>query len=98
MDICAGCNEGLATLSGEVDVRFVALLSPFERAQGRLYRGASGNTHAVEARFAPPRRQRQQPRGGGEFTPPRRQIKRYIYFIIFNEIILLLINSFVQAA
>jgi hypothetical protein len=34
MKICAGCNEGRATLSGEVDVRFIALLSPFDRAQG----------------------------------------------------------------
>ena len=34
MEKCAGCNEGLATLSGGVDVRFIALLSPFDRAQG----------------------------------------------------------------
>jgi hypothetical protein len=35
--------------------------------------GASGNSHAVEASSPPPRRQRQQPRGGSEFAPPRRQ-------------------------
>jgi hypothetical protein len=34
MENCAGCYEGLAILSGEVDVRFIALLSPFDRAQG----------------------------------------------------------------
>ena len=34
MENCAGCNEGLVTLSGEVDVRFIAFLSPFDRAQG----------------------------------------------------------------
>jgi hypothetical protein len=34
METCAGCNEGLATLSGEVDVHFIALLSLFDRAQG----------------------------------------------------------------
>ena len=34
MENCAGCYEGLATLMGEVDVRFIALLSPFDRAQG----------------------------------------------------------------
>ena len=34
MENCTGCYEGLATLPGEVDVRFIALLSLFDRAQG----------------------------------------------------------------
>ena len=36
MKNCARCYEGLATLSGEVDVRFIALLSLFHRTQGRI--------------------------------------------------------------
>ena len=34
MENRAGYTKGLATLSNEVDVRFIALLSPFDRAQG----------------------------------------------------------------
>ena len=34
MENCAGCNEGLTKLPGEVDVRFIALISLFDRAQG----------------------------------------------------------------
>ena len=35
---CAQCNWGLNTMLGEVDVRFIALLSLFDRAKG-LVRG-----------------------------------------------------------
>jgi hypothetical protein len=31
------CNCELATMSGEVNVRFIALLSPFDRTQGPVY-------------------------------------------------------------
>ena len=33
---CARCNRGLASLSGEVNVRFVVPLSLFDRTQGRV--------------------------------------------------------------
>ena len=36
MENCAHCNGGLTTLSGEVNVQFVVLLSLFDRMQGRV--------------------------------------------------------------
>ena len=36
MKNCAHCNWELTILSGEVDVRFTALISVFDRTQGRL--------------------------------------------------------------
>jgi len=36
MKNCAHCNWGLATLPGEVDVRFITHISLFDRTQGRL--------------------------------------------------------------
>jgi hypothetical protein len=41
----AQCNSGLATMSGEVNVRFIALLSPFDRTQGPIYCGKSQSSH-----------------------------------------------------
>ena len=42
MENCARCNRGLTTLSGEINVRFIALLSLFDRTQGRVYGGKVG--------------------------------------------------------
>ena len=36
MENCAHCNWGLTTLSGEVNVRFIVLLSRFDCTQGRV--------------------------------------------------------------
>jgi hypothetical protein len=44
MENCTGCNEGLATLPGEVDVRFIALLSLFDRAQGLVCGEKAGSS------------------------------------------------------
>ena len=36
MENCAHCNWGLTTLPGVVNVRFIVLLSRFDRTQGRV--------------------------------------------------------------
>ena len=36
---CARCERGVSTLSGEVNVRFIVLLSLFDRTQGRIRGG-----------------------------------------------------------
>jgi len=41
MKNCAQSNGGLTTMLGEVDVRFIVLLSPFDRTQGRVGGGKS---------------------------------------------------------
>jgi hypothetical protein len=45
MENCTGCNEGLATLSGEVEVRFIALISLFDRAQDPVCGEKAGSGH-----------------------------------------------------
>ena len=39
---CAHCNWGLTTLLGEVKVRFIPLLSLFDRTQGHVCGGKAG--------------------------------------------------------
>ena len=42
MENCARCDWGLTTLSREVNVRFIALFSLFDRTQGRVCGGKGG--------------------------------------------------------
>jgi len=42
MKNCVRCNGGLTTMLGEVDVRFITLLSLFDRTQGRVGGGKAG--------------------------------------------------------
>ena len=37
MKNCVHCNWGLATMSGEVNVRFIELLGPFDRKNAHVY-------------------------------------------------------------
>ena len=39
MENCARCDWGLTTLPGEINVRFIALLSLFDRTQGHVCGG-----------------------------------------------------------
>ena len=44
MENCARCDWGLITLSGEVNVRFIVLLSLFDRTKGRDRGGKASST------------------------------------------------------
>ena len=50
MENCAGCYEGLAILSGEVDVRFIALLSPFDPLQSPVCGENAGSSCLIHHR------------------------------------------------
>ena len=39
---CVRCERGVTTLSSEVNVRFIVLLSLFDRTQGRIRGGKAG--------------------------------------------------------
>ena len=41
---CDACNKVLATTSGEVGVRFISFLSPFDRTQGLVCKGKFGKS------------------------------------------------------
>ena len=51
---CAGCIEGLTTMPGETNVRSIALLSPFDRAQRPVCGEKAGqvtlNTTSIQRR------------------------------------------------
>jgi hypothetical protein len=42
MKNCVRCNGELTTMLGDVDVRFITLLSLFDRTQGRVGGGKAG--------------------------------------------------------
>ena len=52
MENCAGRNEGLPTVLGEVGVRIIALWSRFDRTQGPVWGGKVGSRH-LKSRLDP---------------------------------------------
>ena len=51
MKNCAHCHRGLTTLSGEVNARFIVLLSLFDCKQGRVRGGKAGDSPKISPRF-----------------------------------------------